>query len=307
MRRFVAVIICAALLTGCAAAAQVHHTGPRVHRPSSPLPETALHRTVTTVLPEPGWTPISTLATGVAIDERATTTPDGARVTLVRLRAGALRFSLHAGSQDPPTHGVALGAGAQSQVAAQERPVLLGAFNGGFKVSGGAGGVEINGHVLTPLVAGLASLVIDADGSAHLGIWGETVPAPRESVVSVRQNLPPLVIDAQPSPSIAATRAWGDPLHGVAFTARSALGQDGSGDLIFAASMRALPLDMASALIGVGATTAMELDINPEWVQADVAASPGASLRPVVPGQSQPPDRYLLGWTRDFVTVDAPA
>jgi len=68
--------------------------------------------------------------------------------------------------------------------------------------------------------------------------------------------------------------------------------------------MHALPIDMATALVSAGATVAMELDINPEWVQADAAASPGGVLTAMVPGQNQPADRYLLGWTRDFVTVD---
>jgi len=240
----------------------------------------------------------------VAVDEQAMTTPGGAQVTLIRFRAGQVSFVLHTGSQDPPTVGVPLSASAQPQIDAAEKAVLLGAFNGGFKVSGHAGGVEIDGHLLTPLVAGMASLVIGTDGFAHIGVWGVTAPTPGEAVASVRQNLPPLVSDAQASPSILSTGAWGDPLHEVALTARSALGEDVSGDLIYAASMHALPVDMATALLRAGATVAMELDINPEWVQADMAPSPGGTLTAMVPGQNQPADRYLVGWTRDFVTVD---
>ena len=247
---------------------------------------------------------MSTVATGVAVDEQAMTTPGGAQVTLIRFRAGQVSFFLHTGSQDPPTIGVTLGANAQPQIDVAEKAMLLGAFNGGFKASGHAGGVEIDGRVLTPLVAGMASLVIDTDGFAHVGVWGVTVPGPGEAVASVRQNLPPLVSDAQASPSILSTGAWGDPLHEVALTARSALGQDAAGDLIYAASMHALPVDMATALLRARATVAMELDINPEWVQADMAPSPGGTLTAMVPGQDQPADRYLVGWTRDFVTVD---
>jgi hypothetical protein len=243
----------------------------------------------------------------VAIDDRSVTTAGGAHVTLIRFRAGQVRFALHAGSQEPPTHGIALGATGQPSVGAVERSVLLGAFNGGFKVKDSAWGVEIDGQVLTPLARGVASLVIDADGTARVGIWGETVPAPREAVTSVRQNLPPLVVDSAPSPSIAAIDAWGSPLHGVAFQARSALGQDAAGNLIYAASMGSLPVDLASALVMAGATVAMELDINPEWVQADFAMTPGGALAALIPGQNQPSNRYLLGWTRDFVTVDAPS
>ncbi len=259
----------------------------------------------TTVGPQPGWTPLSAQSSGVAIDRRTVELPDGARVTLIRFRAGQVRFALHAGSQEPPTHGLALGASGQSAVTASERSVLLGAFNGGFKVRDSAWGVEVDGHVLASLVPGMASLVIDGNGTAHVGVWGQTVPAPHEAVTSVRQNLAPLVIDSRPSPVIGDVNSWGSPLHGVAFQARSALGQDAAGNLVYAASMGALPIDLASALVQAGVTTAMEMDINPEWVQADVAPTPGGALVAAVPGQNQPSDRYLLGWTRDFITVDA--
>jgi hypothetical protein len=47
----------------------------------------------------------------------------------------------------------------------------------------------------------------------------------------------------------------------------------------------------------------VELDINPAWVQLDVAPRPGGPLRAEVPGQNRPADQYLLGWSRDFITV----
>jgi len=49
----------------------------------------------------------------------------------------------------------------------------------------------------------------------------------------------------------------------------------------------------------------MELDINPEWVQLDVAHRPGGPLTAEVPGQYRPADQYLVGWGRDFFTVVA--
>jgi hypothetical protein len=51
----------------------------------------------------------------------------------------------------------------------------------------------------------------------------------------------------------------------------------------------------------------MELDINPEWVQLDTAPWPGGPLSPGVPGQHRPASQYLIGWTRDFITVLTPA
>jgi hypothetical protein len=71
--------------------------------------------------------------------------------------------------------------------------------------------------------------------------------------------------------------------------------------------MSTTPADLADALARSGARTAMELDINPEWVQLDTARRPGGPLAAAVPGQNRPADQYLVGWTRDFITVLAPA
>ena len=71
--------------------------------------------------------------------------------------------------------------------------------------------------------------------------------------------------------------------------------------------MAALPVDLGNALLAAGAVTAMQLDINPEWVQLALAPGAGAPLVSGVPGQHRPADQYLLGWTRDFVTVLAVA
>ena len=157
-----------------------------------------------------------------------------------------------------------------------------------------------------PLSSGLAAFVIDADGSGHVGVWGQDLPRSGEQVVSVRQNLPPLVEGGQPSPKIADVAAWGETLGGGSSVARSALGEDAAGDILYAGSMSAVPADLAQALITCGTTVAMELDINPEWVQLAVAGSArGATRARVYPGQHRPADQYTLGWTRDFVAVVA--
>jgi hypothetical protein len=84
---------------------------------------------------------------------------------------------------------------------------------------------------------------------------------------------------------------------------RSALGQDASGNILYAAGMSLVPSDLAAGLVDAGAVDAMELDINPEWVQAVAAQGPGAPLAAMIPGQNRPADQYQAGWTRDFVTV----
>ena len=224
---------------------------------------------------------------------------DGALVT-VAVFSGPVRYVLHDGSEDP---GPVRGLHACPAVTGAERTELLAAFNGGFKLSAGAGGYMQEGHVISPLRPGFASLVIDRSGQARIGVWGRGVPAPGEAVYSVRQNLVPLVQDGRPTAASADWGLWGATLGGGADVARSAIGQDAAGDLMYAASMSAVPADLASVLASHGARIAMELDINPEWVQLDVARSPGGQLTAEIPGQDRPAGQYLAGWARDFVAV----
>jgi hypothetical protein len=230
-------------------------------------------------------------------------TADGSVITIATFR-GPVRYVLHNGSQDPGPLAGPVQAG--PKITGPGRARLLAAFNGGFKMTSLAGGYEQEGHVARPIRAGLASLVIDRSGQARIGVWGRTVPAPGEAVYSVRQNLWPLVSAGQPTAESARWWRWGGTIGHVEYIARSALGQNAAGQLMYAASMSTTPADLAAALARSGAVIAMELDINPEWVQLDAASRPGGSLRAAVPGQWRPAHQYLTGWTRDFIAVLAP-
>ena len=232
-------------------------------------------------------------------------TADGSVVTVATFR-GPVQYVLHNGSQDPGPAAAGL-VRAGPAVTGAERKRLLAAFNGGFKLAAGAAGYEQEGHVISPLRQGLASLVIDRSGRTRIGIWDSGVPAPGEAIYSVRQNLQPLVMNGRPTAAAADWGLWGATLGGGEYVARSAVGQDISGDLIYAASMSTTPADLAAALARSGARIAMELDINPEWVQLDTARRAGGPLTAAVPGQLRPADQYLAGWTRDFFTVLAPS
>ena len=228
---------------------------------------------------------------------------DGSVVTLAAF-SGPVSYVLHDGSEDP---GLAAGrVRAGPAVRGTERGRLLAAFNGGFKLSAGAGGYEQEGHVAAALRRGVTSLVIDRSGRARIGIWGHGLPAPGEAVYSVRQNLPPLVLHGRPTAGAADWGLWGATLGGGEYVARSALGQDAAGHLVYAASMSATPADLAVAMARAGVRVAMELDINPEWVQLDVASHPGGALRAALHGQNRPANQFLLGWARDFIAVLAP-
>jgi hypothetical protein len=296
------------VLTGCSAGSGPKSPAALVH-PTAITTTTSTTTTTTTVPPttttteEPGWSVVGTDGLGIAVDERTFTGPSGGAVTVVRFRAGRVQFALHVGSEDPEVGTAVIPPNAGAAIGPQETPVLVGAFNGGFKTTAGAGGFEVDGQVLNPLVAGDASLVIDADGSAHIGVWGQSVPTPGEQVVSVRQNLPPLVSGGVPNPTVGDASAWGAMLGPGPAVPRSALGQDASGNILYAAGMSLVPSDLAAGLVDAGALNAMELDINPEWVQAVGAPSPGGPLAALIPGQNRPADQYQAGWSRDFVTV----
>ena len=251
--------------------------------------------------PSPKATPPPRPATAVVSRFRAR---DGSVITLATFR-GPVTYRLHSGSADPGPAALSV-VRAGPAVGGAERRRLLAAFNGGFLLSAGAGGYEQEGHVISPLTRGLASLVIDRSGTARIGSWGHGLPRPGEPVTSVRQNLRLLVRHGRASPAAANWGIWGATLGGGEFVARSALGQGAAGQLIFAGSMSASPAALAQALVHAGARSAMELDINPEWVQLDVARKPGHRLRAAIPGQTRPAGQYLAGWTRDFITVLAP-
>ena len=280
-------------LAGCGGAPAALSAAPASAHSMAPARPSAVPAAVTHT---PAQTPPPPAPPRVRIVRVRTT--DGALVILATF-LGPVRYVLHDGSGDP---GPVAGLRAGPAVTGAERMQLLAAFNGGFKLAVGVGGYMQEGHVLSPLRPGLASLVIDRSGQARIGVWGRGLPVPGEAVYSVRQNLPPLVLNGRPTAASADWGLWGATIGG-AYVARSAVGQDAAGDLIYAASMSAVPADLASVLASHGARVAMELDINPEWVQLDAARRPGGPLTAEVPGQYRPADQYLVGWTRDFLTV----
>jgi hypothetical protein len=268
--------------------------------PASTHPTT----TTTTTAPEQtGWTTLSRDTQGIAIDTRTLTEPDGTVMTVVRFLAGHVTYDLHIGSQDPPTGAAVIGPNSGPAISATEQPDFLACFNGGFKLRDKPGGIVTWGQVLSPVVPGYASFVTDAAGNGSVGVWGQSMPTPRDPAVNVRQNLAPLIDKGKVSPTVNDTAAWGYPLGGNPRVPRSALGEDSVGNLVYVAGMAALPTDLAGALRTVGVVTAMQLDINPYTIQMDTATAPGGPLVAQVAGQQRPANQCQVGWTRDFVVV----
>src|SRR5690348_14070421 len=156
MMRRLWIAVAAGTLTAC--------SSPVTTTPAQSSSPATTRATVTTPSSSPAPTPTPTPA---AVTVTTMRMKDGSRVTVATF-SGPVTFVLHDGSEDP---GLAAGrVKAGPAVRGAERARLLAAFNGGFKLSAGAGGYEQEGHVAAALRRGLASLVIDRSGRARVGV-----------------------------------------------------------------------------------------------------------------------------------------
>jgi hypothetical protein len=254
-----------------------------------------------------------------AVYEPALVPPDGTQQAgIAWMDTGLLSARLYSGSGSP-------GGGPYrytAPVAPAQAETLVAAFNGGFKMNAAHGGYYTEGRMIDPLRAGAASLVFYADGSVDIGAWGSDVTMTRQ-VVSVRQNLVPLVAAGRPTPIAASAnwRAWGSTcaaascghgVPGVEHQWRSGLGITADGALVYAAGPALDPLQLARLLVRAGVIRGMQLDINPAWPvfvtydpPAGAPAAPGNG-RKLLPSTAQGPQTFFeTWWARDFVTMSA--
>jgi hypothetical protein len=226
-------------------------------------------------------------------------------VTLMSFNQRLVTLHLHSGTVDAGTLGWRYG----PSVGGAELGKLAAAFNGGFRLSTGAGGFEAYGRVGAPLQNGLGSIVTYSDGTTDVGSWHGEVPAPGKQVVSVRQNLSLLIDHGSASSNAGCDSCWGATLGGVSDPARSALGVTADRRLIWAGGEHLTVSDLTSALLAAHVVRAVELDINPEWVNGYLYGHRGGRgpLAPVpaMPDQSGIPGDFLSPWSRDFFTIAA--
>lgn len=269
---------------------------------------------------EGAWSPAGRPVGGVrAVYETTLVPPGGTQPAgIAWMDTGLLSARLYSGSESP-------GGGPYrytAPVTATQAETLVAAFNGGFKMNAARGGYYTEGRVIDPLRTGAASLVIYADGSVDIGAWGGNVRMTSQ-VVSVRQNLLPLVAGGRPTPRAASAnwRAWGSTcaaascghgVPGVEHQWRSGLGITADGALVCAAGPALDPLQLAQLLVRAGVVRGMQLDINPFWpvfvtydppVGAPAAPGNGSKL---LPSTVQGPWTFFESrWARDFVAMSA--
>lgn len=207
---------------------------------------------------------------------------------------------LHPGTRDPggqwPDATSLAGADAAGAVAA---------FNGGFRLTDPSHpGYYSDRRTVAPLVRGQASLVLYADGHADVGAWGTDV-AMTPGVVSVRQNLVPLVENGRVNPGCATggEHEWGDTIGQAAFVDRSGFGVTASGEEVYAAGPALSVCTLGAVLADAGVVRGMELDINPSWVSGAYFTRSGSGApvgHPLYPAERVPPTHYLTPSSRDW-------
>src|SRR5271157_1260297 len=268
------------------------------------------------------WSPAGRTVSGERVVYQTTLVPPGGtyQAGIAWMDTHLLAARLYSGSKSPGGGPYRYTAPIQPAQAA----TLVAAFNGGFIMNAAGGGYYTQGRTIDPLRPGAASLVIYADGGVDIGAWGSDVRMAR-NVVSVRQNLVPLVAGGRPTPQAASTdwQAWGSTcgaascaasVPGIESQWRSGLGITADGALVYAAGPGLDPLQLAQLLVRAGAVRGMQLDINPDWPDfASYDPPPGALAAPsngrkLLSSTVQGPSTFFESWwARDFITMSARA
>jgi hypothetical protein len=287
------------------------HRGPAAAAPAPP--PAALLSPAGRPLPGEGrWRPLYAVG-GVPAMYGTFLRPDRVHTSyvagIVSMNPRLLRFELRPGTEDP---GPGSYGGARPLIPAGARAGLAATFNGGFKIASAGGGFYLNGTSRGgPLRPGAASMVYYRDGRLAIGTWDHHGLVMSRDVAGVRQNLRPIVADG----AIPATvdqdveTSWGATLGGGYYVWRSGIGMTADGRIIFAYGPALDVRTLAGLLARAGCTTAMELDINPDWTNFMYYA-PGrhpGDPRPasLLPDQVQPASRYYAPANRDFTAVFA--
>jgi len=224
---------------------------------------------------------------------------------IVSMDQRLLQFQLRPGTEDPGYGHW----GAPMDIPAGHRLGLIATFNSGFRVYASGGGFYLNGHYDGRLVKGEATEVYYRNGTLKIGVWGRGGLQMGPSVQGVRQNLKLIVVNGQVPASVDQNvlSSWGATLGGGYNVWRSGIGITKDGRIIYVYGPALDVRTLAELLKRAGCVSAMELDINPDWMSFMyyLAQNHPANPTPVnlLPSQIQPPDRYYYIANRDFTAV----
>jgi len=186
---------------------------------------------------------------------------------------------------------------------------LVATFNSGFRVASSGGGFYLHGHYDGSLVKGAASEVYFKNGRLSIGRWGRGPLRMGPDIAAVRQNLRPIVINGKVPATVNQNvlSSWGATLGGGYNVWRSGVGITKDNRIIFVYGPALDVRTLADLLQRAGCVTAMELDINPDWMSFMyyLPKNQPADPTPVnlLRSQVQPAERYYSISNRDFTAV----
>lgn len=315
-----AVVVLASWVNATSVQAVGDHTKGRSSTPL-PTPSALKHFGPTAFAGEGSWHPAGRPVDGTrAIYETTLVPPGGTQVAGVAwMDMRLLSARLYSGSKSPGKGPYRFTAPVQPTYAR----TLVAAFNGGFVMNVAKGGYYTEGRVVDPLRTGAASFVIYADGSVKIGAWGSRVSM-TSRVVSVRQNLVPLVADGHltATASSANWHVWGSTcgvyscaksVPGIEHQWRSGVGVTSKGALIYVTGPALSPYQLAQLLVRARVVRGMELDINSSWPDfstydppvANGLASSSNGSKLIASTVQGPWTFFESTWPRDFITMSA--
>jgi hypothetical protein len=226
---------------------------------------------------------------------------------IVSMDQRLLKFNLRPGTEDPGPGNW----GVADYILPSRRTGLMATFNSGFRVYASGGGLYLNGHTDGRLVTGVASEVYFRNGRLAIGVWGQGELHMGPDITAVRENLHLIVVNGEVPASVNQNviSSWGATLGGGYYVWRSGVGITKDGRIIYVYGPALDVQELASLLKRAGCVTAMELDINPDWMSFMYYLAKNHPHDPtpvdLINNQVQPPDRYYYPSNRDFTAVFA--
>jgi hypothetical protein len=193
------------------------------------------------------------------------------------------------------------------RIPARATASLIASFNGGFRFEHGPGGYVTEGRTIRKMRKGYATFGIRADGSSTVGVWGDDM-GDIETWTSLRQNLPPMVVNGKSVYKDYPAVDWGKDFGNKVYNYRSAVCLRTDGMMMFVAVGKVNIGMLADTLIILGCKTAMELDINGEWPHFAGYNDFGKKKRSgfTIDKRMGDPNRHLNGSTKDFFALFDP-
>ena len=222
-------------------------------------------------------------------------------VTLLKIDMSVMNLGSVAGTKEP---GGSVGKPGPGLIPADiiKNGSLMAAFDGGFQYRDGEYGMIVGDTTYLPLQQNIGTLVGYKDG--NLKIVKYTGQSLGDNITFIRQNCPILVDNGDITINDEQNKGlWGRTFTSDIFTWRSGIGLDKDGNLIFAVGNNLTPATLATALKMGGATNALQLDINPNWVRFNLFSYIGNgkyTSNPLTHDLKDGSPEYLNGNTKDF-------